>query len=131
MNQRALAFGLLLVGVMAQVGWRYVPVEWQADVWNANGATLRIFLLSVIAAAFRGWRVWCACGLLAAFDAATAVCSIAYIAHPWVMQPGDARCSSALDAPIGVVGMWLAFVLVIEIALSNKKEGVNHGSARQ
>lgn len=123
------AAGLLLVGGVAQYAWKHAPVDAQADVWNVSQALLVLLCLALLANAYRTGWVWCAAGLVGAWQALTAGCSLLWLAAPWPARPGDEQCSARFDLPLGAIGLWL--LLLLAAALSQrieKPEGGGHGA---
>jgi hypothetical protein len=99
------AVALLLAGAGLHYGWALVPVEHQAQVWNAAGAVVRAGLLMAVVWHVRSrWvlalAVWWLCE-----EAMVAGCSLAYILSPWEVLPGQAQCSALLQHDLGVYGL--------------------------
>ena len=117
------ATALLLIGTLAQFGWHHAPVDAQADVWNASQALLIMLLLGLCANAYRSLWMAATALLVGAWQAMTATCSLAYLAAPWPVEPGQAQCSAALDLPLGAVGMWLALLLIAVISQRGSQAG--------
>jgi hypothetical protein len=126
-SYKAEALALLLVGVVAQYGWRHAPVEAQADVWNASQALLVLVTLAMLANAYRSRWVLAVAALLGCMQASTAACSLAWLAQPWPVHPGDDQCDAALRFPLSAVGLWLAALLVA--GLAQRRRGGGHGPA--
>lgn len=122
------AAGLLLIGTVAQFGWHHAPVDAQGDVWNASQALLVLLLLGLCANAYRSIWMLSVVLLVGAWQALTAVCSLAYLAAPWPVLPGQAQCSAAVDFPLGAVGLWLALLLIALISQRGHQKGGQHGA---
>lgn len=101
-----LALALLLVGGAAQFAWQAVEPEHAADVWNASQGALMLLVLAVAWSRY-GRMVRMACVLLALWAALQTGCSLAYMAAPWPVAPGDEQCSAALNLPLGMIGLVL------------------------
>jgi len=106
------ALALLCVGVLLRFVWRAAPVELEGDAWNVAQASLILFLLFLVAHAYRSAWVWRAAALLGAWQAMTVACSLAYIIRPWPVRPGQEQCDAMLDAPLSMLGFWLAGLLL-------------------
>lgn len=115
MTSRALALLLLVVGCAAAYGWQFVPPERAAIVWNMTGALYRVFLLALVALTLRSRTIAAVALLLAAFDLMVAGCSGLYMLAPWPILPGDERCSTRFNLPLGLVGSVIALVLAANI----------------
>lgn len=126
-HYRGVAAALLLVGGMAEFAWHHVPPALQADVWNASGAALALLLLALVANAYRTRAALWACALLAAYKAMTLGCTLAYLARPWPIAPGDGQCSAALNMPLGAVQAWL-LALLAAAALRDKDNNTPNNS---
>lgn len=112
---RATALVLLIVGCIAAYVWQVAPDETIALIWNASGALYRVFLLALIAALCRSRPVTLVVLLLAVFDLMVAGCSALYILDPWPIAPGDERCSTRFNFPLGLMGAVIALALVVDI----------------
>ena len=121
------ALALLVALVVCRFGWRLVPEVNRADAWNIAQACAVLALLGLLALVYRssGW-VLAVLALGAAWQAMTAVCSAAYIIRPWPVAPNQEQCDAALDAPLSLVGVWLAVVLAAMIA-----QGAHRGARVQ
>lgn len=113
------AMALLLVGGLAQFAWPHAPDAAQADVWNVSQALLVLFLLALVANAYRSAWTWTAAALVGAWQSLTVGCSLAYLFRPWPVQPGQEQCSAALNVPLGAIGAWLLLLLVAGAVRSN------------
>lgn len=105
---------MLLLGAVAHFAWKWAPPEAQADVWNASQALLVLALLT--ATAVHHPRLRAVCALLACGQALTAGCSIAWLAQPWEVLPGQAQCTALLDAPLGTIGLWLTAMMALRVS---------------
>lgn len=113
----------LLVGLVAcRFGWQLVPLEHRADAWNVAQACAILGLLGLLALVYRS-SVWvlAVLALGAAWQAMTAVCSVAYIVRPWQVLPNQEQCDAALDAPLSLFGLWLAVMLAALIAQGGRR----------
>lgn len=110
---------LFALGVASAYGWKLVPPDAQADVWNASGAALRIVLLILVASAYRSATVALVASLLIGYDIQVAGCTVAYMLHPWPMDIGDEQCSSGLGIPLGAVGLMAACLVAAELRRRN------------
>lgn len=110
-----LAAWLLAAGVAAHFAWKAVQVDLQGQAWNASGAAQQLLLLALVANAYRARAVLWVCGLLAMWQLMVAGCSLAYMAAPWPIKPGQAQCSAALDVPLGLVSLWVASLLAARL----------------
>jgi hypothetical protein len=109
---------LLLLGLVAcRYGWQAVPVPHKADAWNIAQACAMLLLLALLALAYRRspW-VLAVLALAGCWQGMTVACSTAYIIAPWPVKPNQEQCDAALDAPLSVVGLWLAALLAAQIA---------------
>lgn len=111
----ALAAWLLAGGVAAHFVWRLASTDLQGQAWNASGAAQTLVLLALVANAYRARPVLWVCGLLGAWQLMVAGCSLAYMAAPWPIAPGQAQCSAALDMPLGLASLWVASLLAARL----------------
>lgn len=97
--------------------WNLAPVQHQADAWNIAQAMAVLGLLAMLAVPYRDSpAVLAVLALAAAWQVLTAGCSVAYIVAPWPVTDGQEQCDAALDAPVSVVGLWLASLLALQLA---------------
>ncbi len=109
---------LIALGILVHYGWAWVPVEHQAQAFNAAGAFARAVLLVAV--------VWKLRSALAAFVAAwwvceelmVAGCSLWFIASPWVIEPGQPQCSALLQFDLGRIGV-LAVCFLVALAVKS------------
>lgn len=99
------AVALLLAGAALHYGWALVPEQHQAQAWNAAGAVVRAGLLVAVVWHLRSRWVLALAAWWLAEEALVAGCSLAYIASPWKVLPGQAQCSALLQHDIGVYGL--------------------------
>jgi len=112
------AFALIGLGALVHYGWALAPVEHQAQVFNACGAFARLVLMLACVGVL--WRVYGRPAVLLLWIAAwwaceellVAGCSLAYIASPWEVAPGDAQCSALLQFDIGRIGVFVVVCLL-------------------
>lgn len=107
----ALACWLLVLGVAAHFAWHAAPADLQGQAWNASNAVQQLVLLALLANAYRQRWVWVVCALLGVWQGMVAGCSLAWMVSPWPVLPNQAQCSAALDAPLGLLGLWIASIL--------------------
>lgn len=112
------AVALLLAGAALHYGWALAPIEHQAQIWNAAGAAVRAGLLvaalmmaSAIGVRSRWFTALAAWWL--AEEALVVGCSLAYIASPWHVPPGEAQCSALLQHDLGVYGLAAVALLAL------------------
>lgn len=103
---------LLALGAALHYGWALAPPEDQAQAWNILGAVARLCMLAAL--------LWHARGLALAVGAWWAAeellvigCSGLWIWRPWVVQPGQAQCSSLLHFDLGKVGVSVIALLAL------------------
>jgi hypothetical protein len=85
-----------------------VPAERQADAWNVLGAFARLCLVGAVVWRLKS-RLVLFVALWWAFEELMVIgCSLAYIASPWVVEPGQAQCSALLQFDIGRIGLLIA-----------------------
>ncbi len=118
-----LAVGLLLLGALLHYGWAFVPAEHQAQAWNALGAFARACLLVSLVWHIRSVLVLAVAGWWLAEEAMVAGCSLAYIARPWEVAPGQAQCSALLSLDLGRLGV-VAVACIALIALRRTYKGL-------
>ena len=104
---------LLLMGAALHYGWGLFPAEHQADVWNASGAIVRAILLLIVVWHIRSRAVLLIAAWWIAEEAMVAVCSLAYIAQPWPVMPGQAQCSALLSYDLGKIGLAAITLLLL------------------
>lgn len=118
---------LIALGILVHYGWAWVPVEHQAQAWNASGAFARACLLVAV--------VWKLRSALAAFVAAwwvceelmVAGCSLWFIASPWVIEPGQPQCSALMQFDLGRIGV-LAVCFLVTLAVSSYRCAESEGA---
>ena len=113
---------LLLMGAALHYGWGLFPAEHQADMWNASGAIVRAILLLIVVWHIRSRAVLLIAAWFLAEEAMVAVCSLAYIAQPWQVLPGQAQCSALLSYDLGKLG--LAAITLLLLCLPDKVDRV-------
>jgi hypothetical protein len=106
------ALALLIVGTVLRFGWRVAPEGAQADAWNVSQALLVLVLLALVAHAYRCAWVLRVAALLGAWQGMTVACSLAYLHRPWAVLPGQEQCDAMADAPLSMLGFWLAGLLL-------------------
>jgi len=99
------AVALLLAGAALHYGWALVPEQHQAQAWNAAGAAVRAGLLLAFVWHLRSRWVIALAAWWIAEETMVAACSLAYIASPWEVLPGNAQCSALLQHDLGVYGL--------------------------
>ena len=45
--------------------------------------------------------------VLAGFELQVVACNAWYLVRPWPTPPGSALCSSGLQFPLGLIGLWV------------------------
>jgi hypothetical protein len=93
-------------------GWALVPAQHQADAWNALGAFARLSLVCAVAWRIRSRLVLFVAAWWAFEELLVIGCSLAFIASPWVVEPGQAQCSALLQFDLGRVGLLIAACLL-------------------
>lgn len=121
MRHQATAAVLLFVGMVASYSFEWVAPELAADVWNIGSSALILFLLMIVAATYRSWEMVAVCATLAGFKVMVIGCTAWFMVDPWPTVPGQALCSQRLDMPLGVLGLIIAGLLVIELSGGQKK----------
>jgi hypothetical protein len=121
------AAGVLLVGGVAQYAWQHAAIDAQPDVWNVSQSMLVLVLLALLCNAYRSGWVWATAGLVAAWQAMTAGCSLMWLAAPWPMVAGQEQCSARFDLPLGAIGLWLLLLLAAAMSQRTEAEGGMHG----
>jgi hypothetical protein len=105
------AIVLLLVGLAWNNVWKWVPPQHGGRVFVAGSGLFIAFLLG--AHALRSSRpVQVVAVLLIGFAAQVFGCNLWFILDPWVIKPGDELCSSRLGFPVGLVGLWVATMVL-------------------
>lgn len=130
MNSRrylTVAAGVMLVGGVAQYAWKHATTDAQPDVWNVSQSMLVLVLLALLCNAYRSGWVWAAAGLVAAWQAMTAGCSLMWLAAPWPVVAGEEQCSARFDVPLGAIGLWLLLLLAAAMSQRTETEGGTHG----
>jgi len=113
-------------------GWALVPPQHQADAWNALGAFARLSLVCAVAWRMRS-RLVLFVALWGAFEELMVIgCSLAFIASPWVVEPGQAQCSALLQFDLGRVGMLIAAFLLwhlSKLTVPSNTQGGDNGAS--
>jgi len=115
-RHRITALVLLVAGMMSSYAYYHADPENQALVWNLSTNALCLLLLAFIAAVYASWEVVAVCAVIGGFKAAVVACSTWFYFAPWPVVPGKPLCSQRLDMPLGVVGLIIGALLVIELA---------------
>lgn len=115
MKNKNTALALLIVGCAGSYFWQLAPAQYVDMVWNITGSLYRLFLLGIIALCFRSKSVASVAVLLCVFDLMVVGCSALYMVDPWPINPGDERCSTRFNYPLGVMGAVIALILVVNI----------------
>lgn len=116
---KALAICLLAVLVLRHYGWDIAPPELAGVASKMLGAIESLCLLAVIAYAFRHPAVWAVAAYGAWEHGQTAICSAAYMARPWHIEPGEPMCSSGIGFELGAIGITTAAALLYWLHLSS------------
>ena len=82
-------------------------------IWNASQALMLVFVLALLGVCYRASKEMLAvCLTLAAVQALTAYCHIAWVFGPWPVLPGQGTCSAKLNMPLvfiaGAIILWIA-----------------------
>ena len=107
-----LALFLLGFGLLHNNAFKWVPVDDKPWVWNITGALYPIAMLTVIALFADSVFVTLACVLLASFSLQVIGCTVWYMVDPWPIDATTELCSSRLHAPIGMLGLTAALLLI-------------------
>lgn len=107
----------MALGAALHYGWALVPVQHQAQVWNACGAAVRAILLLLLAWRVRSWFVVAVVAWWLCEELMVAGCSIAYIVRPWPIPKGQAQCSALLQFDIGKAGIVVLCALLASVKL--------------
>ena len=108
-----LAFLLLLNAVISNNLWKRFPEDSQAYVWHASLGISGALTLAVIGLVFGSSEVWLVVAMAAGFYLQSAMCSIWFLFEPWQINPGDELCSSGLQFPLGLIGLWASVCVVL------------------
>jgi len=107
----------MALGAALHYGWALVPVQHQAQVWNACGAAVRAILLLLLVWRVRSWFVVAVAAWWLCEELMVAGCSIAYIISPWPIPKGQAQCSALLQFDIGKAGIVVLCALLASVKL--------------
>lgn len=110
-----LALVLLVFGVLHNNAFKWFGPELRPWVWNITGAVYPIALLVLLAVLARSRYVWLSCMVLIGFSLQVAGCTIWYLIDPWTIDPKQELCSQRLQAPLSMVGLWLASLVAQHI----------------
>jgi hypothetical protein len=116
MKHRATAACTLAAGMAASYAYYSAPPEHAAFVWHVTQSFFIVYLLAVLAMVHKSWEMWAVCVVLAFFRFMIIGCSTWFFLDPWPVKPGDALCSSKLDAPLGVIGLIIAGLLAVGLS---------------
>ncbi len=108
-----IAFLLLVNAVLSNNLWKFFPEDSQAYVWHASLGLSGALCLAVIGLALRSVEVWLVVALAAGFCLQSAGCSIWFMLDPWTVKPGDELCSSGLQFPLGLIGLWASVCVAL------------------
>lgn len=110
---------LLLVCVCKHQGWKLSPNDLQAYLYHASGAAGAVVLLCLLGLLYSSREIWLVVALWGGFELQTFTCSVWWIFDPWVIRPGDELCSSGLQWPLGLLGLWATLCVVIALRSRN------------
>lgn len=115
-NRRDLAAGLLLILVAREHLWAYLPPELQGIASKGLGALLVLVLLGVVWMQSERCK-WLAAALLygAWCSLQTLLCSLAYMAEPWDVLPGQGICSARIGIDLGALGLLIVAFLAYRL----------------
>jgi hypothetical protein len=96
---------LLVVWYLSYYAYKLAPVEVEGDVWTMAGSAGRLLLLAALL-----WKHRVKAALLigagvAAEELQVIGCGVWWQIAPWVILPGQERCSERLGLPLGAVGI--------------------------
>lgn len=111
------AISLLIVGLLCTYLWQIIGGDQLriGQIWNISGAIYRMFLLSIIAIAYRSREITIVAILLFAFDLLVVGCTGIYMFSPWPSGPEEEFCSTRLGIPLGVCGALLGLAILLNI----------------
>lgn len=105
-----LASALVVIGLAHAQLWQWLPNG--AHVWNLTGAVMRLFLLIVVANAFRSRAVIAAVVTLCMFELVVIGCTTAHFFIRWPIALGKS-CTATLGLPLGLIGGLMGLAVLI------------------
>lgn len=121
MKHRATALWLLFAGMAASYAYYSAPTHLKPLVHHLSTSGFILFLLLLVGLLHRSWEIWAVCAVLAGFRLMIAGCSIWFAVDPWPVKEGDPLCSARADWPLGVVGLIIAMLLLLELTGRSKR----------
>ena len=107
-----LALLLLVICAMRHYGWDFFPAELKGLASKGLGGIALLAMVVIVAAQNRDLCVKLVAAWWAFEELQVVLCSFAYMAAPWPVEPGQALCSARLDIDMGAIGIvaiaWIA-----------------------
>lgn len=113
--KRADTFGavLLAAACVHEFSWQLLPWEYQGP-WRAVTQWPVIAWACFCAVRPERSRLLAAAGLATAMmSSTTAICSAAWLAHPWQLNPGQSQCSQWLGWPVLLLSALIALLALL------------------
>lgn len=107
-----LAAGLLLAACAHEFLWQAFPAAQQGDVRMITQWPLSAAQLGALAWLARHRLVAATCAAAAGMCSTTALCSLAWLLHPWAVQPGQDQCSVRWRMPMMLVSAFMAALVL-------------------
>lgn len=113
MTGRTLAALVLAVASVHEFAWQAVPAGMQGDVRAVTQWPVVALLCLAVALSQRDRFVTAVAVCVAFMSATTAVCSAAWLAHPWPATLGEDQCSARWGVPMVLVSALCAAIALM------------------
>lgn len=112
---------LLVFACIHEFSWQALPWELQGYWRNVTQWALIFWLCGCYARSARELFASAVCVMVALMSSTTAICSAAWLVHPWPRTEGGTQCSQWLGWPVLLVSVGLAVLCLGMWTLRDKK----------